>query len=132
MDDSDVVARLAQHRTVGAAPRAELVWLAAHGELYHTARGELLTQTDWLWDRLAIVLSGHIAIYVDRGLGPRKVMEWRAGDVTGLLPYSRMTKDKPPGGDPVVVEPGDLLLISRDNFPEMIRECRRSRRSSCT
>jgi signal transduction histidine kinase len=123
MDDSDVVARLAQHRTVGAAPRAELVWLAAHGELYHTARGELLTQTDWLWDRLAMVLSGHIAIYVDRGLGPRKVMEWRAGDVTGLLPYSRMTKDKPPGGDPVVVEPGDLLLISRDNFPEMIREC---------
>jgi signal transduction histidine kinase len=123
MDDSDLVARLAQHGTVGVAPREELVWLAAHGELYHTTRGELLTQTDWLWDRLAMVLSGHIAIYVDRGLGPRKVMEWSAGDVTGLLPYSRMTKAKPPGGDPVVVEPGDLLLVSRDNFPEMIREC---------
>jgi len=45
MDDSDLVARLAQHGTVGVAPREELVWLAAHGELYHTTRGELLTQT---------------------------------------------------------------------------------------
>jgi signal transduction histidine kinase len=123
MNDFELVARLAQHGTVGAAPREELAWLAAHGELYHTTRGESLTQTDWLWDRLAMVLSGHIAIYVDRGLGPRKVMEWSAGDVTGLLPYSRMTRAKPPGGDPVVVEPGDLLLVSRDNFPEMIREC---------
>ena len=76
-----------------------------------------------MWDRLAIVLSGHIAIYVDRGLGPRKVMEWRAGDVTGLLPYSRMTKAQSPGGDPVVVEAGDLFLVSRDDFPEMIQKC---------
>ena len=109
MDDSDLVARLAQHRTVGAAPREELVWLAAHGELYRTTRGELLTQTASMWDRLAMVLSGHIAIYVDRGLGPRKVMEWGAGDVTGLLPYSRMTKAKSPGGDPVVVGAGRSL-----------------------
>jgi signal transduction histidine kinase len=123
MDDSDLVARLAEHRTVGAAPRQELVWLAAHGELYQTTRGESLTQTAWMWDKLGMVLSGHVAIYVDRGLGPRKVMEWSAGDVTGLLPYSRMTKAKPPGGDPVVVEPGDLFLVSRNDFPEMIREC---------
>ena len=123
MDDPDLVTRLAQHRTVGAAPREELVWLAAHGELYHTTRGESLTLSAWMWDNLAIVLSGHIAISVDRGLGPRKVMEWGAGDVTGLLPYSRMTRAKPPGGDPLVDEPGDLFMVSRDDFPEMIREC---------
>ena len=123
MDDSDLVARLAQHRTVGTAPREELVWLATHGELYHTTRGESLTLSAWMWDNLAIVLSGHIAISVDRGLGPRKVLEWGAGDVTGLLPYSRMTRAKPPGGDPLVDEPGDLFMVSRDDFPEMIRQC---------
>jgi signal transduction histidine kinase len=123
MDDSDLIARLAQHRTAGAAPREELVWLAAHGELYHTTRGESLTLSAWMWDNLAIVLSGHIAISVDRGLGPRKVMEWGAGDVTGLLPYSRMTRAKPPGGDPIVDEPGDFFMVPRDDFPEMIREC---------
>src|SRR5437867_4498036 len=123
MASLDIIESLARHRTVGAAPREELVWLAAHGKLYHAERGELLAQTPWLWDELALVLSGHIAIYVDRGLGPHKVMEWSAGDVTGLLPYSRMTKAKPPGGDPVVIESGDLFLISRDHFPEMIRVC---------
>ena len=123
MDDSDVVARLARHRTVGAAPREELVWLAAHGELRRVERGENLTRAADMWDQLVFVLSGHIAIYVDRGLGPHKVMEWGEGDVTGLLPYSRMTKTKPPGGDPVTVEPCELLLVSRSHFPAMIREC---------
>ena len=44
---------------------------------------------------LFVLLSGRIAIYVDRGSGTHKVMEWRAGDVTGMLPYSRMVS--PPG-----------------------------------
>jgi signal transduction histidine kinase len=121
--EESVVALLAQHRTVGAAPREELVWLAAHGQLRHAERGEILTRTVELWDQLVIVLSGHIAIYVDRGLGPHKAMEWGAGDVSGLLPYSRMSRDKPPGGDPVTVEPCELFLVSRIHFPAMIREC---------
>ena len=121
--EDPVVARLAQHRTVGSAPREELVWLAAHGQPRHVERGEVLTRTIETWNQLVIVLSGHIAIYVDRGLGPHKVMEWREGDVSGLLPYSRMSRDKPPGGDPVIVEPCELFLISRNDFPAMIREC---------
>jgi hypothetical protein len=31
MTETDLVERLANHRTVGAAPREELEWLAAHG-----------------------------------------------------------------------------------------------------
>ena len=37
---------------------------------------------------LHVVLSGRIAISVNRGAGAHKIMEWRGGDVTGLLPYS--------------------------------------------
>ena len=48
------------------------------------------------------MLTGHIAIFVDRGAGRHKVMEWRAGDVTGMLPYSRMVS---PPGDTVAQEP---------------------------
>jgi len=123
MHDSDLVARLAQHRIVGAAPHEELVWLSAHGELYHAERGEVLTRAAGMWDKMLLVLSGQIAIYIDRGLGPHKVMEWRAGDVSGLLPYSRMARTNPVGGEPVVVEPGDLFQIPRNYFSEMIREC---------
>ena len=37
-----VVERLAGHRTLGSAPRRELEWLAAHGEIRHFAVGENL------------------------------------------------------------------------------------------
>src|SRR5262249_50791568 len=67
-----------------------------------------------------IVLSGRIAIFVDRGAGLHKIMEWREGDVTGLLPYSRLVS---PPGDTVAQEPTTVLAIHRDHLLEMIREC---------
>ena len=47
-------------------------------------------------------------------------MEWRAGDVTGLMPYSRLVA---PPGDVIAEEPSELVTITRSNLPEMIREC---------
>ena len=120
MDDPELVDRLAQHHTLGAAPREELAWLAGHGYLRHMEEGEFVTRKTELLDTLAIVLTGHFSIYVDRGAGPRKVMEWSAGDVGGFLPYSRMTN---PPGDAVMDEPGDIFFVHRDHFPELIRAC---------
>jgi signal transduction histidine kinase len=117
---SELVDRLAQHRTLGGAPRQELEWLVAHGTLYPVERGNLLTVLPDLTGRLAIMLSGHFVIYVDHGAGPHKVMEWGGGDVSGFLPYSRMTK---PIGEMVVDEPGEALLVHQDHFPDMIRDC---------
>ena len=51
---------------------------------------------------LFVVLTGHIAIYIDRGAGRHKVIEWRGGDVAGMLPYSRLVN---PPGDSVAQEP---------------------------
>jgi signal transduction histidine kinase len=84
------------------------------------AVGEVLTSKDGPVEGLHIVLEGQLAIYVDRGAGPRKIMEWRGGDVTGSLPYSRIVS---PPGDVVVEEPAEVLTIHRNLFPEMIREC---------
>jgi signal transduction histidine kinase len=120
MTDPDLVTRLARHRTLGAAPREELEWLAAHGYEQHYEPGKQVWRKGEPIDGLYVVLSGHLAIHVDRGLGPRKVLEWRAGDVSGTLPYSRMTGAP---GDTVVVEPVDLLVVDRARFPELIREC---------
>jgi signal transduction histidine kinase len=120
MSDPDLVTQLAQHRTIGSAPHEELEWLAAHGYKQHYDPGKQVWRKGEGIDGLYVVLSGHVAIYVDRGLGPRKVLEWRAGDVTGTLPYSRMAGAP---GDTVVVEPVDLLVVDRTRFPELIREC---------
>ena len=86
----DLADWLAGHAALGGAPREELAWLAAHGSLREFAEGETLSEKGVQIEGLFVVLSGHIAIFVDRGAGMHKVMEWRAGDVTGLLPYSRM------------------------------------------
>lgn len=47
-------------------------------------------------------------------------MEWRAGDVTGVLPYSRVQK---PPGDAVVEEAAEVLMIAREGLPDLIRHC---------
>jgi hypothetical protein len=61
-----------------------------------------------------------MAITVDRGTGPRRVMEWRSGDVSGMLPYSRM---KGPPGDNVVEEAAEVFTLHEDHFPELTHRC---------
>jgi signal transduction histidine kinase len=116
----DLVDRLAAHSLLARAPRGELHWLAAHATLRRFAAGETVSWSTRPLDAMVVVLSGLIAIRVNRGAGPRKVSEWGAGDLTGLLPYSRMTT---PPGDTVAMQPTEVLELHRDCFPEMIREC---------
>jgi len=120
MTSSELIDLLAQHRTLGAAPRSELEWLVNHGTLRTLAPGDILSPKGAPVGSMFIVLSGHVAIRVDRGAGLNKVTEWRAGDVTGALPYSRLSG---PPGDSVAQEPTTLLGIPRDQFRDMIRDC---------
>jgi signal transduction histidine kinase len=120
MPATTLVDRLAAHRTLGTAPRAQLEWLAAHGEVRVFEPGQVVTPRTGPVLGLYVVLTGHLSIHVDRGAGRKKVMEWHAGDVTGLLPYSRLTA---PPGDVVAEEPSELLLVMRDHMNGMIREC---------
>jgi signal transduction histidine kinase len=120
MTGTDLCDRLAAHRTLGKVAREELAWLVSHGSLRDLNAGDVLTAKGTSAEGLFIVLSGHISISVDRGAGPHKIMEWRDGDVTGQLPYSRMVG---PPGNTVAQAPTTVLTIHRDHFREMIREC---------
>jgi signal transduction histidine kinase len=112
--------RLSAHRTLGSSPPAQIAWIAAHGALRRLNTGDVLTSKNGQVEGLHVVLDGHLAIYVDRGAGRHKVMEWRGGDVTGLLPYSRLVA---PPADVIAEEPTELITVHRDDLPEMIREC---------
>ena len=120
MIDTDLVERLAAHRALGSAPRGQLEWLAAHATLHRFAVGDEVSPPGVPIRSLYVVLSGHVIIRIDRGAGPRKVMEWHAGDVSGLLPYSRLTG---PPGRVAVVTPAEILMVDRDHFPEMVSRC---------
>jgi CRP-like cAMP-binding protein len=117
---TDLVDRLAEHQTLGGAPREERAWLAAHGVLRHLDDGEALVAAGATVDGLWILLTRWVAIFVDRGAGRHKVMDWRAGDVSGVLPYSRLVNAP---GDSVAQEPTDILVVERGHLPSLIREC---------
>jgi signal transduction histidine kinase len=118
--ERDLVDRLAAHRTVGAAPRAELEWLAAHGAIRRLDTGEILSHKGVMVQALHVILCGRLVLFVDRGAGPTKLVEWREGDVTGLLPYSRLVTAP---GDSKALEPLELFSIPREHHQEMTREC---------
>ncbi|MBL0171342.1 MAG: hypothetical protein IPP90_11520 [Gemmatimonadaceae bacterium] len=119
-EKADLMTRLAQHRALGAAPASEHAWLIAHATIRRLAVGEAFLKRGVGAQSLNVVLTGHLAIRVDRGAGSHKIIEWGAGDVSGLLPFSRGTN---PPGDVVAEEATEQLEVAREHFPEMIREC---------
>jgi len=120
MDQATLLARLESHRTLSGAPKDQLAWLAQVGHEEILEPGVVLTPSTGPVRGLYIVLDGHLSIRVDRGSGPRIVMEWHAGDVTGMLPYSRI---KGPPGDVVAEERTTVFVVLTADLPRMIREC---------
>jgi signal transduction histidine kinase len=120
MERSHLIERLRQHRTLGSAPVAELEWLASNGRVQRFGVGEVIAAHTRPMEHLFVVLEGRFSIWVERAGARRKVLEWRSGDVSGVLPYSRMTA---PPGDTVIDEPTEVLGIHRDQFRELTREC---------
>jgi signal transduction histidine kinase len=116
----ELIDRLTEHKALGSAPREELAWLASHGTLRHLAAGEVLSRRGELVDGLYVVLSGHISLSVDRPMGKQKMIEWRGGDVSGILPYSRL---KAPPGDAIAEEPTEILSLPREKLRELTSEC---------
>jgi signal transduction histidine kinase len=116
----DLIDRLTEHKALGAAPATELEWLIAHGAIRKLNTGEVLSTKGRPVEALHILLSGRTALFVDRGAGPSKFVEWREGDVGGMLPYSRMVT---PPGDVIAMEPVEILSIPCAHFRAMTREC---------
>ena len=120
MSASSLLERLATHRMLAAVPQHEMEWVSRHGVLRSFDAGAVLTPKQGPVEGLHIVLAGYLTIYVDHGAGRRKIMEWRRGDVTGLMPYSRLVA---PPGDVVAEEPSEVVTVCRADLAEMIREC---------
>jgi signal transduction histidine kinase len=117
---TDLIERLMQHRILGVAPLHELEWLAEHGIIRSFEVGELVSHKGQPVEGMYVLFSGRLALFVDRGAGPTKLVEFQAGEVTGLLPYSRLVNAP---GNSIVQERLEMLELHRDHIPEMIREC---------
>jgi signal transduction histidine kinase len=118
--DNELVERLAELPSLAAIPREELAWLVANGRLVIFEPGDAPAPRGQPVEHMWIVLSGRIVVRVDHGSGPRTVMAWRTGDVTGHSPYSRI-KGSP--GENFATERTESLALHVRHFPEMVRCC---------
>src|SRR5579863_1167079 len=92
------------------------LWLAEHGEEIVAQPGDILFEEGQPADRMILILKGEIQVRRQRG-GPMELFIGRAGQMTGLLPFSRM---KMSGGQGFAVTPVWALLVMKDKFPEML------------
>jgi signal transduction histidine kinase len=121
LTNEEIVEQLMQHRLVKNAPPAELEWLARQGVMRSYEAGELLVRAGTEFQPgAAILLAGSVAVRVNRGFGSRKIITWHAGDISGILPFSRSRLSN---SDVVADEPTVMLSIATTHFPGLIREC---------
>ena len=69
----------------------EIGWLAEHAQEVHLADGEASIREDEPADRMVAILSGELAGRREKGASDGRTFIARAGEVTGMLPFSRMS-----------------------------------------
>ena len=115
-----LIERLSEHRALADVPRTELEWLAAHGETRTYEDEAVIVPKSQPVTDLIVLLTGGVAVHFGHGTGRMHKMGASAGEMTGLLPFSRMIASK---GDAKAVGHTEMLAIDRQHFPELIREC---------
>ena len=120
MAEPAVVERLAGLKILKNVPRSELEWLVAHGKIEEYEAGKVFRPHDRELPGLTILLTGSVAIHIDRMGVQRRVMQWHAGDMTGALPYSRMVN---PPGDTIVHDTAVVFEVDKEHFRDITREC---------
>jgi signal transduction histidine kinase len=120
VDPQQLVERLAALSLLKNVPREELEWMAAHGRIEVFPEGTVMRPEHMPLPGLSVLFSGSVSIHVERGGVRRRIMEWHGGDLTGTLPYSRMTT---PPGNTMVHEAVELFTIDKEHFRELTIAC---------
>jgi len=98
-------------------PADQLAWLAGRFEEIQLSAGEVFVRPAEPVVWLAVIVEGEI-LWQSAGDPDGPVYTAAAGQVTGLLPYSRLTHSKGIGR---AVVPTRMLRLHKDNFPEMLQ-----------
>jgi signal transduction histidine kinase len=93
------------------------LWLASHGQEVVANIGDVLYEEGAPAEHMLLILKGEIHVRRQQG-GPMALFIGRTGQMTGLLPFSRM---KVSGGQGFAISPVWALLIHKSIFPEMLK-----------
>jgi signal transduction histidine kinase len=92
------------------------LWLARHGQERIASAGEILFEEGAPVEHMLLILKGELHVRRQR-TGPMSLFVGRSGQMTGLLPFSRM---KSYGGQGFAATDVWALLVHRSLFPEML------------
>jgi signal transduction histidine kinase len=95
----------------------QLAWFVSHAEEVHYNPNDVMAHEGDPADFLVVLLEGELRGRRESGNGDGPVFVIRAGHVTGMLPFSRLTHY--PRTIRAVL-PSRLVLLHKDRFPEML------------
>jgi signal transduction histidine kinase len=98
-------------------PFEDRLWLALHGQEVMAKTGDVLYEEGAPAEHMVLILKGEIHVRRQHG-GPMALFIGRTGQMTGLLPFSRM---KVSGGQGFAISDVWGLLIHKSLFPEMLQ-----------
>lgn len=98
-------------------PEAVLTWLSDHGTEIKLASGDQMFELDEPADYMFIIVEGEIQRYEEIGGQWLLVATKSQGEVTGMLPFSRMTHYP---GQAVATVPTRILRLNKSDFDEML------------
>lgn len=122
MPPSTVTERLSALASLAQVPVPQLEWLAEHGTIRRFEDGALLYGRGKGEDLrgVFVVLTGRFSVRVASDGVEREVREVKSGEISGYLPYSRITN---PAAVLVADGPVEILSIAEADVREMTREC---------
>jgi signal transduction histidine kinase len=98
-------------------PFEDRLWLAHHGKELIASAGDVLFEEGAPAEQMMLILKGEIHVRRKTG-GPMALFIGRTGQMTGLLPFSRM---KGYGGQGFAVTDCWVLAVHSSQFDEMIK-----------
>lgn len=106
-----------QFEALAKVPEDQVQYLIDEGEVIEYPQDSLLFRSEEPADNMTFILEGHYRIYLIQKGNQNLLAELNAGDITGLLPFSRMEKA---AANAVTVSAGRALQFPRAKLRTLI------------
>ncbi len=113
----EIAAALDRVGALHGLPLEDRLWLARQGYEFTAKAGDVLFEEGAPAVNMILILKGEIHVRRQHG-GPMALFIGRAGQMTGLLPFSRM---KNYGGQGFAISDVWALVIPKSLFPDMLK-----------
>ncbi len=114
---TNLLEQLSAFKQLQGIEPAALEWLIEKSEYSVVSEGELFFESGMTVDHMFMILEGEIAIRVRRGNSMKDFGSSKKGDISGVLPFSRMKTITAEGK---VIKEVHFLSLHRDHFVEMV------------